>query len=468
MSRILAELVRVTSERRLLSTVLHGIVKLIDYILRAIRYVIVGVLNLVLSILKFPILLIDHCLAYIARAAISKHTPVERKVLFLTYQGDYTCNPKYIAEEMIRQGLDKDTALVWDVRTDIANCDYPLKLRFVKHQTYEFYKELASAKVIIENTNIVERLGAYKKKDQVLLQTWHGSLGIKRLDGDVVMGIKWKRLARICQKNVNYLLSNSDFEDDVFKSAYWKDTPILRTGHARNDVFFETDETKLAHMKHKVYQELEIPENRRIFLYAPTHRDDEGESFRPFNYGAVKAALEERFGGEWQIVLRFHSRLRKASRKWIRTLPEYVTDATMYGDMQELLTCTECGVTDYSSWIFDYVLGRKPGFIVEVGFDKFKESRGFYYPIETTPFPIAKDFGELCKRIREFDEDKYQQDIDTFLAARGCTEDGHASEHIVAKIKEFLDEVPVSAHTADSRFYDMDDDDEYDMDMDEQ
>ena len=91
--------------------------------------------------------------------------------------------------------------------------------------------------------------------------------------------------------------------------------------------------------------------------------------------------------------------------------------------MQELLVAADAGVTDYSSWIFDYVLSGKPGFLIEIGLDEFKEQRGFYYPIETTPFPIAKNSTELAKCIKNFDEDKY----------------GHASERIVAKIKELME-----------------------------
>lgn len=433
MKRIGYVIAKLANERKLFDTILSGI----QFVLVGIFKLIGAFISLLFKVIKLPFRGVDYLVGAFSRMVMAKSTPVENKVMFLTFQGDYTCNPKYIAEELIRENVD--CTLIWDVKGQIPNCDYPLNLKFVQHDTYEFYKEMASSKVIIENTNIVERLGAYKKKNQYLFQTWHGSLGIKRLDGDVVMGFSWKQLAKKCQKNVDFLLSNSDFESEVFRTAYWKNTPALMVGHARNDIFFTEDEDFKNKIKKKVYTALGIDMNKKIFLYAPTHRDDVGESFHAFNYGAVKAALEERFGGEWQIVLRFHNRLRKQSRNWLRHLPDFVSDATMYGDMQELLLCTECGVTDYSSWIFDYVLGRKPGFIVEVGLEDYENSRGFYYPIETTPFPIAKNFKQLCTRIKEFDADKYQTDIDRFLQERGCMEDGHASERIVAKIKELLE-----------------------------
>lgn len=423
-------------EEHLLQWIFGLIRDLIISVLTLVFNIVTGVIKLVfkviIKIFSYP----DKALAVLARRHLAKKTPVENKIMFLTFQGDYTCNPKYIAEELLRQ--NSDYKLVWDVKTSYPTSDYPMGLKFVRHNTYDFYKELASSKVIIENTNIVERLYAYKKKDQYLLQTWHGSLGIKRLDGDVVMGFKWKQLAKRCQKTVDLLLSNSDFETEVFRTAYWNDVPSILVGHARNDIFFMKDQKKIAQINRKVHRFLNIDEDTHIFLFAPTHRDDVDESYQPLNYEVIKEALEERFGGKWQIVIRLHNRLKKESRSWLNILPSYVSDATFYEDMQELLLCTDVGVTDYSSWIFDYVLSGKPGFIIELNLEDYENARGFYYPIDTTPFPIAKNSNELAENIRNFDAEKYAKDKDVFLAARGCMEDGHASERIVEKINELM------------------------------
>lgn len=418
--------------RYLFWLILHLLVGIVDFV----RKLIVGVLKLIWAVIYKIVYYPDQMIAVFARRVLARHTQVKDQVMFLTFQGDYTCNPKYIADEMIRQ--NKDYRMVWDVKTAIPRSDYPIELQFVRHNSYEFYKELAASKVIVENTNIVERLRVYKKKDQHLIQTWHGSLGIKRLDGDVVMGNSWKRLAKKCQKSVDLLLSNSDFESEVFRTAYWKDVPSVMVGHARNDIFFMDDEEKRAKIHKKVTKFLGIDEDRQIFLFAPTHRDDVDESYEALDYPLIKKALEERFGGKWQIVIRLHNRLKKESSMWLNDLPSYVSDATFYEDMQELLLCTDVGVTDYSSWIFDYVLSGKPGFIIEMGLEDFKESRGFYYPIETTPFPIAKDSRELAECIRKFDDTGYRADVERFLAERGCMEDGHASERIVEKIDELM------------------------------
>ena len=235
------------------------------------------------------------------------------------------------------------------------------------------------------------------------------------------------------------MLSNSDFETEVFRTAYWGDVPSVMVGHARNDILFCRDEKEIAKVRKKVFKYLQLPQDTKLFLYAPTHRDDVDENYEALNYRIIKEALEERFGGTWQIVIRLHNRLKKESKTWLNNLPTYVSDATFYEDMQELLLCTDAGLTDYSSWIFDYVLSGKPAFIIELGLEDYENSRGFYYPIETTPFPIAKNSKELAKRIKEFDAEKYAKDKETFLKARGCMEDGHAAERISKEIAKLME-----------------------------
>ena len=104
--------------------------------------------------------------------------------------------------------------------------------------------------------------------------------------------------------------------------------------------------------------------------------------------------------------------------------------------MQELLAVADAGITDYSSWAFDYVLTGRPLFIYATDLDQYDQVRGFYYPLEETPFPIAKSKEELDTNIRSFDDESYQIKVDEFLKGKECMDDGHASERIVDLIKE--------------------------------
>lgn len=93
-------------------------------------------------------------------------------------------------------------------------------------------------------------------------------------------------------------------------------------------------------------------------------------------------------------------------------------------------------ITDYSSCIFDFMLSRRPGFIFATDIEEFNTERGFYYPLEETPFPIARNNEELMQNIRNFDEAAYHNGVEEFLINKGCIEDGCASERVADKIAE--------------------------------
>ena len=70
---------------------------------------------------------------------------------------------------------------------------------------------------------------------------------------------------------------------------------------------------------------------------------------------------------------------------------------------------------------------------------EYDRRRGFYYPLEETPFPVAETEDALCANIRAFDAEKYAADRSTFLAARGCMEDGHAADRAADFIAGLLE-----------------------------
>ena len=72
-------------------------------------------------------------------------------------------------------------------------------------------------------------------------------------------------------KMTKYCISNSQFEDDVYRETYWPKTEILRFGHARNDVFFELGEKHKQEWLNEIKEEFNIEaEDPHFVLYAPT------------------------------------------------------------------------------------------------------------------------------------------------------------------------------------------------------
>lgn len=381
---------------------------------------------------------IDRRIGIIAKYFLATSTPVQNnKVVFITFQGDYTCNPKYITEQLL--SMDSGLDIVWASRRKNLNDPdaFPAGVRVVEQHTAAFYEELASAKVWVANSVDFLKNPIHKKKEQIMIETWHGSLGIKRFDKDSNSGRRWVGAAELTGKIANYCISNSTFETNVYRETYWPNTPVLEYGHPRNDILVPGQEEKRMALRKKVFSQLEIDEDTKVLLYAPTFRDSKSFEFYNIDYSELVPALEERFGGKWKVMVRFHPTVRKFAKKRAN-LSEDVVDATAYPDIQDLIVVADAAITDYSSWIYDFVLLRKPGFIFATDIDDYNDERGFYFKLETTPFPVATDNAQLIENVLRFDAAKYKEDVESFLQDKGCVEDGHASERVAQKILELV------------------------------
>jgi CDP-glycerol glycerophosphotransferase len=375
---------------------------------------------------------VDYGLAAIARLILSGTSKIQNnKVVFMTFNNNYMCNQKYICEELLKQELPLD--IVWVcTKAQIATGQYPKNVRLVIRDSYEFFKEVATAKVWVDNALNFTWNPIPKKKGQFYLQTWHGSMGLKRIGKQDVKNARWSMSAAMAGKATTVCISNSTFETEVFRTTHWPKTEILELGHARNDVFFLSKQEQ-AKIRSRVCEFYDIPESYYIALYAPTFRNDDAADTYDLDHMKFVRALEAKFGGRWVLLNRYHFKTKNARKNSVET--ERIISATAYPDIQELIVAADVGITDYSSWICDLVLTQKPGFIYAPDLKAYDSERGFYYPLEETPFPIAETNEELAERIRNFDPATYEQKRQEFLKARGCKEDGHATEKIVEIIK---------------------------------
>lgn len=380
----------------------------------------------------------DFAIGFVVRRMIySKGKINPNKIFVMTYDGSYSCNPRYIIEEVVRRELPVE--IVWVVPPKKRSVDkISPDIKLVTRGSYTMFDEMASSKIWIDNALNCVWYGMPKKKGQIYINTWHGSLGIKRLSGNKT----WMMRAKRCNKLTDYCIANSTFEEDVYRETFWKDVPYLKYGHARNDVFFDPEQTEL--LKQQIYEYFELENRPNLFLYAPTFRDTGAMDWFTIDFERLKKNLEERFGGEWVILVRMHHKDRK--RKKIFSGEEWLLNASNYGDMQELLPAVDAGMTDYSSWAYDYILTKRPLFLYAPDAEKYNDTRGFYYSLESTPFPLVADNDELENAILSFDQQKYETDVDEFLKDKGCYDDGQASKRAADLIEKIIagEEIEVS------------------------
>ncbi|MCF0228311.1 MAG: CDP-glycerol glycerophosphotransferase family protein [Parasporobacterium sp.] len=390
---------------------------------------------------------------------VRQHPIVKNRITLMAVDNRYDCNPKYIAEEILRRKLDVE--LFWIRKADKNEMPpvFPSSVTVVKYNTIEAIEALATSKIWIENElKFLKPYTVHKKKGQYYMQTWHGSMGFKKIGRENLYNLEGRkkrfinRIAALCDKTTDFCISNSDFETDVFRKAYWDTTPILEYGHARNDILFNKNPEEVLKLKERVLAQLtddfsngkavseeEKEKNRkellntRYLMYAPTYRKDQNISNFDIDFFMLTKVLHEQFGGNWKILFRFHQHNRNLNIKSSKFI-----NATMYPDMQELMAIADAGVSDYSSWLCDFVLTGRPAFIYAPDYEFYANDRGFYYPLDTTPFPICINNAELKAAVSNFNEEKYAEKCREFLEARGCFEKGNAAERIVDKIEELM------------------------------
>jgi CDP-glycerol glycerophosphotransferase len=355
-------------------------------------------------------------------------------ILFYTFQGKFTCNPKYITEELLMQNHKYQIIWCLDDERELCSLKNQYKeIRFIKRGGIKFYKALVQSHLIVKNANYIfppTFFLARKRPHQIIIQTWHGSLGIKQIK------LPPKEWADAVQdgKYTNYIISNSSFETNVYRNTFWTNTKVLEYGHPRNDILINHTEESVQQLTDDFLRRYNLPSDCKLCMYAPTFREnDVTDLYYCVDYNLIASALSSRFGGKWLILMKLHSKTKIPSH-----LSESCCNISDYPDIQELMLIVDAGITDYSSWICDYVFTRKPGFIFAPDIADYDEERGFYYPLSETPFPVAYSNNELQNNILQFDDKNYQTEIARFLKAKGCIEDGRASKRVVELITTLI------------------------------
>lgn len=378
-----------------------------------------------------------------AQNAMKKAEIEPRKIAIMTNTDAYTCNPRYIYEEIIRRQLN--CRVVWIVKKKkTKKLDFPDNIHLECINTKEGLQEVYSSKIWLDN-GIAFSNYFDKKEGQIHIQTMHGSLGIKRLDNAVTCrnerGEEGQRVVYRESNETDYVITNSQFEEDVFRTVFWKETPMVRFGHARTDILFSQDQNIIDEIRRDLFNRYGIPMHKKLVLYAPTHRKGLIASDLICDYQSVVNALDKKFGGEHVIMTRMHKRTKDVMvAEAVEESPEerIMFDVTNYPDIQQLMLVTSLGITDYSSWIYDYVVTSKAGIIFATDTERYNNNTGLYYPLEATPFPVAKSEKELIQAINNYDMDVYKKKVKDFLEEKEAVDDGHSAERIVDWIETLL------------------------------
>lgn len=387
---------------------------------------------------------------------VSRLFPIrKRKIVFTCIEGTtgYSCNPKYIAEELIKKNKSADAKesyeLVWLVN-DITK-KFPKEIKVYRNTLWNRAFHLSTAKFWIDNSR--KQLEVRKRKGQIYIQTWHAKLGFKPTCLD--RGASFSRIAYLVSKHdsdmVDYWLSNSDWYDRTLKTGSLYEGKVLRTGSPRCDILIrakQNPEFKRNSKKRLCEQygiELEDLNNIHFMMYAPTFRGGSQGTDRAVSvgnhfpdYGMVKNGLEKKFGGSWIIALRLHPQL-VARNLDATTRQDGIIDVSRLDDMYEALAGCDAFMTDYSSAAFDAMVMDMPIFLYCDDYDEYEGERGrLLWRLEELPFVFARNNDELTDGILSFDTADYECRLKVFNNNNAVEEGGNASSNVVHAISKLL------------------------------
>lgn len=350
------------------------------------------------------------------------------RLMFYSFNGkQYSCNPRCITEELLKRDKNSSLEICWAFK-DPKKFEgiVPDRIKSVKYRSLKYYYLAKTSKIVIINVSGYGEVA--RRKKQIFIQTWHAGNGYKR--AGEYQGLH-RKVYTLGHRDNSYVISGSESmtKRRVRHSMGFEGTVIK--GTPRMDMLIRQDNPQA---EGNVRNALSIADNKKIVMYAPTWRRNRTSEAYHLDYEKLVNILSEKFGGEWIVMVRMHPNIRN------RPLLDknIAVDASDYPDMRELLYTSDVLISDYSSCIWDYSFLYRPCFLYCYDLDEYYKKENFDVPIEDWNFPICKNFEELAKEIKLYDENKFKEKMTEHHKAMGSYEDGNSTGRVCDLIEQLL------------------------------
>ena len=295
--------------------------------------------------------------------------------------------------------------------------------------------QMARAEIILLDNIFLPFAYLRRRKGTKVIQLWHGTGTIKKFGQDVNTG-KLKELERRANTNITHLIVNSSKTKKLYAKAFGiSEEFVYPIGLPKTDELLkriaQVRRDRKNPYKEEIYKKYQIPEDKKLLLYAPTFRDQE------IKKPQIEKQLQELLEGmpEGYILgLRLHPFVSKA----LKQIPESsnICQLSFEEDANTVLMASDLLITDYSSIIFEYCLTLQPMIFYAYDYEEFSNNgRGFYYPYEKyVPGPVAYTGREVCQLIQD-----NQFDISILEEFVNCNYeylDGNATKRLIQLIED--------------------------------
>lgn len=369
---------------------------------------------------------------------IGNNSPrIKHLVIFESFHGKrYSDNPRAIYEYM--KDHFSEYKLIWSVDKDSVPLFEEMGVPYIKRFTVKWLLTFPRAQYWVNNVRYPKWME--RPKDTIYIQTWHGT-PLKKLGLDIEevhmpdTDTKQYHENFIAESNNwSYLVAPNPYTHDILARAFHFNGSMIDSGYPRNDVLQHEDLSKIS----KIRQSLNIPDDKKVVLYAPTWRDDQffkkGKYKFQFQFDIQK--LKEQYGDDFVLLARMHYLVSENFD--FRQYGDFIKDVSDYYDIADLYLISDLLITDYSSVFFDYAILNRPIIFYMYDLEDYRDRlRGFYIDIEAdAPGKIVQNEKDLFEEIgRALQEGHYSQTQFDLFRKKFCVwEDGHAAEKVVNRV----------------------------------
>lgn len=354
----------------------------------------------------------------------------ENKVLFLEMRFTKLSN----SFELIYKALEESGE--YDLKCSYVQFNF-IRGREFTQRVNEMLKELATAKYVFVDDASLILSSIPLRKETIAINLWHACGAFKKF-GRSTAELKFGSSAATLDKYPNYgnlthvTVSSPEVIWAYEEAMHLPKGIVKATGVSRTDQFY--DKKFVESRKQKLYEIMPEAKDKKVILYAPTFRGHVATASSPDRIDFERFCRE--LGNEYVIVCKHHPFVKNPP-----IIPEelqhFARDLTKYLSIEDLLCCADICISDYSSLVFEYSLFEKPMIFYAYDYDNYCDWRGFYYDYsEFTPGPVVQTEDELLNSIKNIDTQFDKQKVIDFKEKFMGSCDGHATERIIALMKE--------------------------------
>ena len=403
-----------------------------------------------------------------------------RVIVFESYAGrSYSCSPKAIYQEMLRNPEFADFEFIWVFRLEVAELlrssvegiktegvrelyGHPLagvslndmfsqsdidelkRATIVSYQSAAYTSARARSKYWISNSIIPTYL--IPSQAQRYIQTWHGTpfkrIGCDLVDGtDNAMFSPTDVTTRYTAEGsrISMMPSPSPYYSEIVKRAFalsrlGKTEVVVETGYPRNDFLVTVTAAQIESTKVR----LGIPIDKKVILYAPTWRDNQHKTGFGYTYDTQVDffAWQNRLGDEFVVLFRAHYLV--ASAFDFSAFKGFLFDVSAIADINDLYVVSDILITDYSSVFFDFAILRRPILFFMYDLEEYTNTiRGLYLDLDELPGPVISDGDELLDLLATDGRPlRLLPPNDEFIHRFLPFEDGHSAQRVLSHVIE--------------------------------